>query len=605
MWRGRLTSVEILTVPEEKEKPVFDERALDKLLEAAFVLQEHNRELRELDLRLQLKRDQVEAKDRASTPATAVPSAGLSATSPAAGAPPDYTLTLGKIVETQHHIQVRKLSLDDTMALVAERVVEIGAAVGAAVAIANRETVRYPAIAGLKTLAKGTVIPTTKALCSVCIKTAQVMRCNDVLSENQIDVEECQHRGIQSLILAPIFHEGEVAGALELYYATPHAFTDQDVHTCQLMAGLITEALVRDEELTWKKSLAEERAAMLGALEKLQPSLAALVEKPAGKTETAAPILPVVGKVSMCRKCGHALLDGEQFCGECGSPRAADYESPTMQSKMASLWHMQDASLKDSPAAFAKEAVTSAESAAGGSFVQGQSSQMNEASLRALEEIVGPISMCPEELETSSEEKNGAAEVVEHEQPEAHGELEDEEDKTSDQEEVTVEEESETALTQRAMPPADWSSAAAAREFLEKLSSGDRRRSVAQFWNARRGDVYLAVALILVACVIRWGVWSNHSASSVGAANTAVHKKAPDADLSFFDRLLIRLGLAEEPAPPEDKGNPTVQVWVDERTALYYCPGADLYGKTPKGKFSTQREAQLDQFEPAYRKTCN
>jgi hypothetical protein len=69
--------------------------------------------------------------------------------------------------------------------------------------------------------------------------------------------------------------------------------------------------------------------------------------------------------------------------------------------------------------------------------------------------------------------------------------------------------------------------------------------------------------------------------------------------------MLIQLGLAEAPPAPEDKGNPSVQVWVDQRTALYYCPGAELYGKTPKGKFTTQRDAQLDQFEPAYRKPCN
>jgi len=69
--------------------------------------------------------------------------------------------------------------------------------------------------------------------------------------------------------------------------------------------------------------------------------------------------------------------------------------------------------------------------------------------------------------------------------------------------------------------------------------------------------------------------------------------------------MLIQFGLAEAPDPPPDKGKPGVQVWVDQRTALYYCPGADLYGKTPKGKFTTQREAQLDQFEPAYRKVCD
>jgi hypothetical protein len=65
------------------------------------------------------------------------------------------------------------------------------------------------------------------------------------------------------------------------------------------------------------------------------------------------------------------------------------------------------------------------------------------------------------------------------------------------------------------------------------------------------------------------------------------------------------MGLAEAPDPPEYKGNPNAQVWVDLHTALYYCPGSDLYGKTPKGKTTSQRDAQLDQFEPASRKACD
>jgi hypothetical protein len=74
----------------------------------------------------------------------------------------------------------------------------------------------------------------------------------------------------------------------------------------------------------------------------------------------------------------------------------------------------------------------------------------------------------------------------------------------------------------------------------------------------------------------------------------------------MFDKLLISLGLAEAPETPEQKGgNPDVQVWVDLQTALYYCPGSDLYGKTPKGKLTSQRDAQLDQFEPAFRKACD
>jgi hypothetical protein len=97
---------------------------------------------------------------------------------------------------------------------------------------------------------------------------------------------------------------------------------------------------------------------------------------------------------------------------------------------------------------------------------------------------------------------------------------------------------------------------------------------------------------------------TSHGGAVPGSANP--HKQAaPDAELSTIDKLLISLGLAEAPAAPEYRGNPDAQVWIDLQTALYYCPGSDLYGKTPKGRVSSQRNAQLDQFEPANRKPCD
>ncbi len=155
-----------------------------------------------------------------------------------------------------------------------------------------------------------------------------------------------------------------------------------------------------------------------------------------------------------------------------------------------------------------------------------------------------------------------------------------------------------------------WSSAARARDFLESLAATRTPSALGRFWRSRRGDFYLAVAVVLVVVVIRWGIWSNHSVGATGHG-TAVSgsanrgkQPAPDADLSVFDKLLIGLGLAEAPEAPEYKGNPDTEVWVDVHTALYYCPGSDLYGKTAQGKVTSQRNAQLDQFEPANRKPC-
>ena len=77
-----------------------------------------------------------------------------------------------------------------------------------------------------------------------------------------------------------------------------------------------------------------------------------------------------------------------------------------------------------------------------------------------------------------------------------------------------------------------------------------------------------------------------------------------DLQLPMLDKMLVRLGLKTLP-PPSYSGNPDTKVWIDLHTGLYYCPGTDLYGKTGKGKYQKQREAQQDQFEPASRKPCN
>jgi GAF domain-containing protein len=592
-------------VSEEKNKPVLDEQTLAKLLEAAYVLQEHNRELQEMELGLELKRDQIEAAERSSA---APESPKPKETEPAATA--DYTFTLAKIVETQHQIQVRHLDLESAISLVAHRLVQMTHASGAAIGILDGKKLHYRAASGTLTLAVGTDVPMDKALCLPCLRTGQVFRCADVNPEFLLDTEECRRRGIQSMIAVPVFHDGGVAGGLELYYPTTQAFTEQDVHTCQLMAGLITEALAREEEVTWKKSLATERAAMLEALEKLKPNLAALIDKPAAKDsglKAGAPATASSTSAFDCRKCGHTLVGGEQFCGNCGTPRSSDYEAPSMQSKVASLWQMQEAMKKISHGDPANAGTTLGKSEANLDDGDSEKSLADtiEEQMPELFQAVG----LPGDKENPAESVRPISAEFEDsvladlEIP-MHASAENEEEKEED--ETAVKQSTALATSDRSKA---WSSAASAREFLEQLAPPQPSGTLARFWANRRGDIYLAIAVLLVAAVIRWGIWSNHSVSATGhptpAAAAAHRKPAPDADLSMFDRMLISLGLAEAPPAQESKGNPSTQVWVDLHTALYYCPLDDLYGKTPKGKFTSQRDAQLDQFEPAYRKTCD
>jgi hypothetical protein len=104
-----------------------------------------------------------------------------------------------------------------------------------------------------------------------------------------------------------------------------------------------------------------------------------------------------------------------------------------------------------------------------------------------------------------------------------------------------------------------------------------------------RSNLYLAGAVLVAALALLWPVADSPRRAA----------------LSPLERMLVAMGLAEAPEPAVHlQGDPGIEVWVDPHTALYYCPGEEQYGKTADGRFSSQRDAQMDRFEPAGRSTC-
>src|SRR5579863_6132673 len=113
-------------VSEKKNKPVYDEQTLANLLEAAYVLQEHSRLLRQQgelrveaheppadphlpDLEPDLETADLEKPIASLAPPTPEAVAKVVAAEPSKE---DYTPTLAQIVETQHQIQKRHLNLN-------------------------------------------------------------------------------------------------------------------------------------------------------------------------------------------------------------------------------------------------------------------------------------------------------------------------------------------------------------------------------------------------------------------------------------------------------------------------------------------------------------
>jgi hypothetical protein len=541
----------------------------------------------------------------------------------------DYALTLAEIVEAQHQIQLRHLALDEAMALVAERIARITHASGAALGIVEGNRIRYRAGAGVSALPLGSEVPLEAAICAVCVRTGQVLRTPDVNQpdvnqESLFDPEQYRKRGIQSLMAVPVYQDGNPVGALEVYFDRLHGFAEQDIHTCQLMAGLVTEAIGRDAGSALRKSMAAERSSMLAAIEKIKPNLAAMVsERAKGKASESggkSSGLPAsVSNGEECWKCGSALIEGEQFCGNCGAPRIGESDAST-QSKLASALHMHQASrevpfaplnqrLSEVPPPNIATHSTDADTQTDATEIDGTEDEdlLQQFALPMLDDPVPEESVAEEPVlkekgDDALPAQSIAGSVAEESPEPASAGLR----RTRN----NFENGSPTLMVPQEQG-IHWSSAAKARNFLEGLSRSSTHDALGSFWHDRRGDFYLAVAIVLVLVAIRWGLFSDRSAG-VGGAGTAgspnsLRHTPPGDDLSLFDKLLINLGLAEAPEAPEYKykGNPDTQVWIDTHTALYYCPGSELYGKTTKGRFASQHDAQLDQFEPGSRRACD
>jgi putative methionine-R-sulfoxide reductase with GAF domain len=570
----------------DHNKPKLDEQTFAKLLEAAYVLQEHNREMREMEESLE-RHSEFLRQQEAEAQAALERSAQRPEAAPRNTA--DYTLTLAEIVEAQHQIQIRHLQSDQAMEVVADRIARITNASGAGIAMQDGKLVRYRAGAGACALPVGTEVPLETAICAICVRTGQVLRTPDVDTEFLFDPELCRQRGIYSMVAVPIYHDGNIVGALELYFDRVQGFVEQDIHTCQLMAGLVTEAIGRSSQSALKNSMAEELSSMLATIEKLQPSWAA-------EPVPAPPSNDVIRNVAAadippCWNCGGRVVAEDQFCGKCGAPRLGESDRSHVQ-QVTSAWN-----------------AASASSSASGVTQNGPNSRMLSAS--EVPPVVNPSSLRNEEFTPRALPVSSTFDSNEPWPPASTAAAIDEKmlkGAVASKPPAEIEE-SSAALTKT--PPADptWSSAAKARDFLDSLTGTHSSGPLGRFWHARRGHIYLAVAILCVVVVIRWGVVSGRSVGATTtpavSGNTARRKAAPDADLSTWDRLMIGMGLADAPEAPEYKGNPDTQVWIDLHTALYYCPGTDLYGKTPKGKFASQRDAQLDQFESASRKVCD
>ena len=472
---------------------------------------------------------------------------------------------LSRVAETQSLLRAGGLQRSAAARLIADRLRTMTDAAGVSISLTSHGYLNCTAESGAVAQVPGSSIASHSLVATERLRNGGVFQSADAEKDIRLDTAACRELGIRALVAVPILRFGEVSGLVEARWSKLGAFHECDVRTCQLMAALITEMLEKEDgsevgaippasghpslflplplPLPLSESLGDEEA--IPQLPEVEDATALPADRPAPAAARLDSEAPVDALAERCRVCDRPFQAEEVFCGNCGMPRVAAASSEDLQSKWASLWYMQQAqdALEERDAAPAMRVEAAPfEPPARIDFPRHENPK--QAQLVGSHPERAPDSASPQE-------ETGGAQFFDHHYSAG------------------------TPLSENTT-----------RETLQRAFRTIRLRM-------RRRDAVLAmasVALLLILAV--WSWWPAAPASS---------------NLTWFESLLIELGLAEVPprAPAVHLGNPDVRVWVDVHTALYYCPGSDLYGKTPGGQFTTQRDAQQDQFEPATGAVCD
>ncbi|MFP4310352.1 MAG: diguanylate cyclase [Nitriliruptoraceae bacterium] len=153
------------------------------------------------------------------------------------------TATLAAVVEVQRELAAVASDPDALLDEVAVHGQRLTGATGAVVELPEEDELVYRHASGSVTPHLGLRLPIGGSLSGRCIATGEVLRSDDVQTDDRVDATACQRVGLRSMVLTPLLHEGTVAGVLKVVSTAPRAFDEDSEWALTLLAGTVEAAL--------------------------------------------------------------------------------------------------------------------------------------------------------------------------------------------------------------------------------------------------------------------------------------------------------------------------------------------------------------------------
>ncbi|MGA9509915.1 MAG: GAF domain-containing protein [Candidatus Sulfotelmatobacter sp.] len=264
--------------------------------------------------------------------------------------------------------------LDAALQLLAERAQYITGASGTAIALRRGEhnDMVCRAAAGSSAPDLGALLSMEHGLSGECVRTRQLLRCDDAERDQRVNREVCRELGIASVIVMPILGDEQVLGIFELLSGKPRAFDERDLSALLRLSEMVEAAVrhtlpaqippqVGEEPVVEKQAPVEkvvEEAVKTPLPEPLAgdavssdvapvlappavlppgtPPVKEIAETPAEKkalfwsaalraqsgeppkqNAEASAVPPVLRNFQKCQACGFPVSQGRTFCVEC------------------------------------------------------------------------------------------------------------------------------------------------------------------------------------------------------------------------------------------------------------------------------------------------
>lgn len=171
---------------------------------------------------------------------------------------------LSAVVEAQRAVAEAGLDADAVMHEIVQRTCRMTEAESAVVDLVEGDEMVQRAACGSASAYLGLRLGVRSSLSGLCLRTGEVLRCDDTETDERVDRAAARRVGSRSVVVVPLGGRDQPLGVLKAYAPHPSAFSDAAVQTLKLLGAVLAAALhdaqrfARERDLVARLKASEE-----------------------------------------------------------------------------------------------------------------------------------------------------------------------------------------------------------------------------------------------------------------------------------------------------------------------------------------------------------